>query len=73
MKTLNFTALSPYNGIHNKRLKTNIMNKEKEYIEKQEIIQELREAIFDGIESGIADNFNPELHLESLKREYNNV
>jgi hypothetical protein len=49
------------------------MKGEKEHIEKQEIIQELREAIMDGIDSGIAESFNPELHLEMLKREYNNV
>ena len=49
------------------------MKEEKEYIEKQERILELREAIFDGIESGIAENFNPKSHLEALKREYKNV
>ena len=47
MKTLNFTTLSPYNGIHNKRLKTNIMNEEKEYIEKQEILDAIREGLLE--------------------------
>ncbi|MBO5811061.1 MAG: hypothetical protein J6R17_06095 [Bacteroidales bacterium] len=49
------------------------MKGEKEYIEKQETIQELRKAIIDGIDSGIAENFNPELHLETIRQEYNNV
>ena len=73
MKTSNSTVLSSYNDIHGKRLKTIIMKEEKEYIEKQERILELREAIFDGIESGIAENFNPKSYLEALKREHKNV
>lgn len=72
MKTSFFTSVSPHNDI-NKRLKSIIMKGEKEYIEKQETIQELRKAIIDGIDSGIAENFNPELHLETIRREYNNV
>ena len=73
MKTSFFTSVPPHNDIYNKRLKSIIMKGEKEYIEKQETIQELRKAIIDGIDSGIAESFNPELHLETLKREYNNV
>lgn len=73
MKTSDFTSVSPHNDIYNKRLKSIIMKGEKEYIEKQETIQELRKAIIDGIDSGIAENFNPELHLETIRREYNNV
>ena len=73
MKTSDFTALSSYNDIHSKKLKTIIMKEEKEYIEKQDKIQELRESIFEGIESGIAENFDPKSHLEALKREYKNV
>ncbi len=73
MKTSFFTSVSPHNDIYNKRLKYIIMKGEKEYIEKQETIQELRKAIIDGIDSGIAENFNPELHLETIRREYNNV
>lgn len=49
------------------------MKEEKEYIEKQDKIQELRESIFEGLESGIAENFDPKSHLEALKREYKNV
>ena len=73
MKTSVFTALSSHNDIHGKRLKTIIMKEEKEYIEKKKNILELREAIFDGIESGIAENFNPKSYLEALKREHKNV
>lgn len=73
MKTSFFTSVSPHNDIYNKRLKSIIMKGEKEYIEKQETIQELRKAIIDGIDSGIIENFNPELHLETIRREYNNV
>ena len=50
-----------------------IMKEEKEYIEKEKNIFELREAIFDGIESGIAENFNPKSYLEALKREHKNA
>ena len=49
------------------------MKEEKEYIEKEKNILELREAIFDGIESGITENFNPKSYLEALKREHKNV
>ena len=49
------------------------MKEEKEYIEKEKNILELREAIFDGIESGIAENFNPKSYLEALKREHKNA
>ena len=73
MKTSFFTSVSPHNDIYNKRLKSIIMKGEKEHIEKQETIQELRKAIIDGIDSGIAENFNPELHLETIRQEYNNV
>ena len=34
---------------------------------------ELRETIFEGLESGIAENFDPKSHLEALKCEYKNV
>lgn len=73
MKTLDFTLGMSFYDIRNRELKNPVMNNEKEYIEKQEIIQELREAIFEGLESGISENFNPETYLESLKREYDNV
>jgi antitoxin ParD1/3/4 len=33
----------------------------------------LKNAIKEGIESGIAENFNPKKHLESLKAEKRNV
>ena len=33
----------------------------------------LKNAIKEGIESGIAENFNPKKHLESLKTEKRNV
>ena len=73
MKTSNSTVLSSHIDIHEKRLKTIIMKEEKEYIKKKKNILELREAIFDGIESGIAENFNPKSYLEALKREHKNV
>ena len=52
--------------------KINIM-KEKEYISEQDVFQELKEAIYDGIQSGIAEDFDPETHLKSLRQNYNNV
>jgi len=36
-------------------------------IHKENIMIALRQAIQEGIESGIADDFNPESNLESLK------
>ena len=47
MKTSDFTALSSYNDIHSKRLKTIIMKDEKEYIEKQEIFDAIREGLLE--------------------------
>jgi hypothetical protein len=47
--------------------------KEKEYISEQDVLQELKEAIYDGIQSGIAEDFDPETHLKSLRQNYNNV
>ncbi len=35
--------------------------------EEENRIISLRNAIQEGVESGIANNFNPELHLEDLK------
>ena len=57
----------------NEEFKNQIMKEEKEYIEKKKNILELREAIFDGIESGIAENFNPKSYLEALKLEHRNA
>ena len=56
--------------------KTNLQNhimKEKEYISEQDVFQELKEAIYDGIQSGIAEDFDPETHLKSLRQNYNNA
>ena len=47
MKTSDFTASLPYNGIHNKRFKTIIMKEEKECIEKQEILDAIREGLLE--------------------------
>ena len=47
MKTLDLTTSLPYNGIHSKRLKTNIMKEEKDYIEKQEILDAIHEGLLE--------------------------
>ena len=73
METLNYNIKTWLATFENKELQNQIMKEEKKYIEKQENILELREAIFDGIESGIAENFNPKSYLEALKREHKNV
>ena len=74
MKALNLNVMtSMQRRQENEEFQNQIMKEEKEYIEKQENIFELREAIFDGIESGIAENFNPKSHIEALKREHKNV
>lgn len=72
MKTIDITTRMSRNDIGKNELQNHIM-KEKEYLLQQDIIQELREAIYDGLESGIAEDFNPELNLKSLKQKYNNV
>lgn len=40
--------------------------------EEENKIMALKKAINDGMESGIAENFNPKLHLESLKAKKRN-
>lgn len=40
--------------------------------EEENKILALKNAINDGLESGIAENFNPKLHLESLKAKKRN-
>ena len=41
--------------------------------EEENKITALKKAISDGIESGIAENFNPKQHLESLKAKKRDV
>ena len=74
MKALNLNVTTSMQGRQeNEEFKNQIMKEEKEYIEKKKNILELREAIFDGIESGIAENFNPKSYLEALKLEHRNA
>ena len=74
MKALNLNVMTSMQGRQkNEEFQNQIMKEEKEYIEKKKNIFELREAIFDGIESGIAGNFNPKSYLEALKREHKNA
>ncbi|MFY8136526.1 MAG: type II toxin-antitoxin system ParD family antitoxin [Flavobacteriales bacterium] len=40
--------------------------------EEEQKILALRRAITDGLESGVAENFNPELHLKKLKEKKKN-
>ena len=73
MKTIEISNEMLYNNVV---CKTNLQNhvmKEKEYISEQDVFQELKEAIYDGIQSGIAEDFDPETHLKSLRQNYNNV
>lgn len=46
MKTLDFTIM-PNNGICNNGIQNHIMKKEKEYIEKQEILDAIREGLLE--------------------------
>ncbi len=73
METLNLDVKTWLTVPEKTEFQNQIMKEEKEYIEKQEIVIEFKKAIFNGIESGIAENFNPKSHLEALKREHNNV
>ncbi len=73
MKTIEISNEMLYNNVV---CKTNLQNhvmKEKEYISEQDVLQELKEAIYDGIQSGIAEDFDPETHLKLLRQNYNNV
>ena len=73
MKTIEISNEMLYNNVV---CKTNLQNhvmKEKEYISEQDVFQELKEAIYDGIQSGIAEDFDPETHLKSLRQSYNNA
>ncbi len=73
MKTIEISNEMLYNNVV---CKTNLQNhvmKEKEYISEQDVFQELKEAIYDGIQSGIAEDFDPETHLKLLRQNYNNV
>ena len=73
MKTIEISNEMLYNNVV---CKTNLQNhvmKEKEYISEQDVFQELKEAIYDGIQSGIAEDFDPETHLKSLRQNYNNA
>ena len=63
MKTIEISNEMLYNNVV---CKTNLQNhvmKEKEYISEQDVFQELKEAIYDGIQSGIAEDYDPETHL----------
>ena len=53
-------------------LQNHIM-KEKEYNSEEDVFLELKEAIYEGMQSGIAEDFDPETHLKSLRQSYNNV
>ena len=73
MKTIEISNEMLYNNVV---CKTNLQNhvmKEKEYISEQDVFQELKEAIYDGIQSGIAEDFDPETHLKLLRQSYNNA
>ena len=73
MKTIEISNEMLYNNVV---CKTNLQNhvmKEKEYISEQDVLQELKDAIYDGIQSGIAEDFDPETHLKLLRQNYNNV
>ena len=73
MKTIEISNEMLYDNVV---CKTNLQNhvmKEKEYISEQDVLQELKEAIYDGIQSGIAEDFDPETHLKSLRQSYNNA
>ena len=72
MKTIEISNEMLYDNV----CKTNLQNlimKEKEYISEQDVFQELKEAIYDGIQSGIAEDFDPETHLKLLRHSYNNA
>ena len=73
MKTIEISNEMLYDNVV---CKTNLQNhvmKEKEYNSEEDIFLELKEAIYEGMQSGIAEDFDPETHLKSLRQSYNNV
>ena len=51
------------------RLQNHIM-KEKEYNSGEDVFLELKEAIYEGLQSGIAEDFDPETYLKSLRQSF---
>ena len=72
MKTIENSNEILYDHVCKTSLQDCIM-KEKECISDQDVFQELKEAICDGIRSGIAEDFDPEKYLKSLRQHYKNV
>ena len=44
--------------------------KEKEYNSGEDVFLELKEAICEGMQSGIVEDFDPEIHLKSLRQSF---
>lgn len=44
--------------------------KEKEYNSEEDVFLELKEAICEGMQSGIVEDFDPETHLKSLRQSF---
>lgn len=72
MKTIVFAMNMPADDIGIKELKNHTM-KEKEFHIRQNVLQELKDAIDDGLESGVEEDFNPELHLNMLRLKFENA
>ena len=72
MKTIEISNETLHDNVCKTRLQSHIM-KEKEYNSEEDIFLELKEAIYEGMQSGIAEDFDPETHLKSLRQSYNNV
>ena len=72
MKMNEFTMDMPTEDIGVEELKNHIM-KEKEFHIRHDVLQELKAAIDDGLESGVEEDFDPELHLNMLRLKFENV
>ena len=72
MKTIEISNETLHDNVYKTRLQNHIM-KEKEYNSGEDVFLELKEAIYEGMQSGIAEDFDPETHLKSLRQSYNNV
>ncbi len=72
MKTIEISNEMLYDNVCKTNLQNHVM-KEKEHNSKQDVFQELKDAIYDGIQSGIAEDFEPETYLKSLRQNYNNA
>ena len=69
MKTIEISNETLHDNVCKTRLQNHIM-KEKEYNSEEDVFLELKEAICEGMQSGIVEDFDPETYLKSLRQSF---